>query len=373
MSKYSEFQVEGGKTRVQESLESQLADIKNYKNASQNFDNLDGIDKKDENFFGLNMFQKDDKNDNTIFRDPRYTTSNTRDDSRRQLNNNKNLKIQSVLPGLESSSNLGSFEETNYENSKFRELNRNLELGDTGSPNVHPLLKGEMNNKIEPKNTLIIDDDELDMDVNSIIRPTSSKSSKSKNTESDLMKIINKVKNPKDLRIEDTKPVLRMPAKKISASQVKGRIIQFKNCPEQIQDMIAHALINIWADDFELKKISTYVGVKNFILHNFKDKNNSFFVLFDDEGDFISTFAVDMENFVPMISHLYVNPNLRKRGFGIKTLKYGEKYIKKIGFDTSHLWCEEDLIKFYKKNNYNVDSKMKISKDKVVWKMVKNL
>jgi hypothetical protein len=382
MSKYSEFQVDGGKTRVQESLESQLADIKNYKNASQNFENLDGINKKDDNFFGLNMFQKDDNHGNTIFKDPRYITSNTRDDSRRQLNNNKNLKIQSVLPGLESSSNLGSFEETNYENSKFRELTRNLELGGTSSPNMHPLLKGEMNNKeinskginnnlVEPKDALIIDDDELDMDVNSIIRPTNSKSSK--NTESDLMKIINKVKNPKDLKIEDTKPVLRMPAKKISANQVKGRIIQFKNCPEQIQDMIAHALINIWADDFALKKISTHVGVKNFILHNFKDKNNSFFVLFDDEGDFISTFAVDMENFAPMISHLYVNPNLRKRGFGIKTLRYGEKYIKKMGFDTSHLWCEEELIKFYKKNNYNVDSKMKISEDKVVWKMVKNL
>jgi len=382
MSKYSEFQVDGGKTRVQESLEGQLADIKNYKNASQNFENLDGINKKDDNFFGLNMFQKDDNHGNTIFKDPRYTTSNTRDDSRRQLNNNKNLKIQSVLPGLDSSSNLGNFEETNYENFKFRELNRNLELG-TSSPNVHPLLKGNTdinnneinNNREEHKDSLIIDDDELDMDVKSIIKSSSSKVMKkeSKNTESDLMRIINKVKNPKDLKIEDTKPVLRMPSKKINSSQVKGRIIQFKNCPDQIQDMIAHALINIWSDDFALKKISTYVGVKNFILHNFKDKNNSFFVLFDDEGDFISTFAVDMENFAPMISHLYVNPNLRKRGFGTKTLKYGEKYIKKMGFDTSHLWCEEDLIKFYKKNNYNVDSKMKISEDKIVWKMVKNL
>ena len=266
MSKYSEFQVDGGKTRVQESLESQLADIKNYKNASQNFENLDGINKKDDNFFGLNMFQKDDNHSNTIFKDPRYITSNTRDDSRRQLNNNKNLKIQSVLPGLESSSNLGSFEETNYENSKFRELARNLELGGASSPNTHPLLKGEINNKAEPKDTLIIDDDELDMDVNSIIRPTSSKSSK--NLESDLMKIINKVKNPKDskdlkdLNIEDTKPVLRMPAKKISANQVKGRIIQFKNCPEQIQDMIAHALINIWADDFALKKLVHMLELK---------------------------------------------------------------------------------------------------------------
>jgi len=387
MSKYSDFQVEGGKTRVQESLESQLADIKNYKNASQNFDNLDGIYKKDDNFFGLNMFQKDENNDNTIFKDPRYTTSNTRDDSRRQLNNNKNLKIQSVLPGLDSSSNLGSFEETNYESSKFRELNRNLELGGASSPNVNSLLKSNIdinNNEVQSsklknvkesfnKESLIIDDDELDMDVNSIMRPTTLNNAKK---ESDLTRIINKLKNPnslKELKIEDTKPVLRMPSKKIIASQVKGRIIQFKNCPEQIQDMIAHALISIWVDDFALKKITTYVGVKNFILHNFKDKNNSFFVLFDDEGDFVSTFAVDMENFAPMISHLYVNPNLRKRGFGTKTLKYGEKYIKKMGFDTSHLWCEEELIKFYKKNNYNVDSKMKISEDKVVWKMVKNL
>ena len=68
-----------------------------------------------------------------------------------------------------------------------------------------------------------------------------------------------------------------------------------------------------------------------------------------------------------------MNPNLRKRGFGKKTLKYAEKYISKLGFDSSNLWCNEELIIFYKKNGYNVDSPMKISETKTVWKMIKNL
>ena len=172
---------------------------------------------------------------------------------------------------------------------------------------------------------------------------------------------------------EEQVPVLRMPNKKIKADAVKGKILQFKNCPTEIQTMIAHALINIWKDDFKLKKIHTYQGVINFILHNFVDKNNSFFVLFDDDDEFISTFAIDTENFAPYISHIFVNPNLRKRGFGKKTLKYAEKYISKLGFDSSNLWCNEELIIFYKKQGYNVDSPLRVSESKTVWKMIKNL
>jgi hypothetical protein len=122
--------------------------------------------------------------------------------------------------------------------------------------------------------------------------------------ESDLARIIKKIKNIDitdiDLPVEETKPVLRMPKKNIVAETVKGKILQFKNCEEQLQDMISHAFINIWAEDFGIKKITTAKGVKEFILENFKDKLNAFFVLFDDDGDFISTFAIDVENFAPL-------------------------------------------------------------------------
>jgi GNAT superfamily N-acetyltransferase len=137
--------------------------------------------------------------------------------------------------------------------------------------------------------------------------------------------------------------------------------------------MISHAFINIWAEDFGIKKITTAKEVKEFILENFKDKLNAFFVLFDDDGDFISTFAIDVENFAPFISHIFVNPTLRNKGFGKKTIKYGEKYIKKLGFNTSNLWCEEHLVPYYRKNGYVIESKIRISETKEVWKMAKNL
>jgi len=164
-----------------------------------------------------------------------------------------------------------------------------------------------------------------------------------------------------------------MPNKDINATTTKLKILQFKNIPENVQDMIANALIQTWKKDFALKKITSYVGVKNFILHNFKDKLNSFFVLFDDAEDFVGTFAVDTENFAPYVSHLFINPNIRNKGFGKKALKYAEKYISKLGFSSSNLWCEEKLIAYYKKNSYVVDSPLKIAEDMTVWKMCKNL
>jgi GNAT superfamily N-acetyltransferase len=341
MSNYSNFENDIGKTRNEEALDSTLKDLKNYKNASQNFTNLDGRYFDDKNFFGLeNITNVEDKDapPNKFFLDPRYTQNNTRNESRKQLNNKTNLKIQNTLPGVSSKNESGLYEfnETNYEDPKFENSIRDLDL-----------------NKIS-------------------IKETTKNKVPAKNQDTDLAKIIKKVKSNINVE-EDIKPVLRMPKKNINANIVKGKIMQFKNCSVQIQDMICHALITIWKDDFTIKRISTYTGVKNFILLNFKDKMNCFFVLFDDDGDFISTFAIDTENFAPFISHIFVNPNIRNKGFGKKTLKYAEKYIKKLGFDTSHLWCEELLIGFYKKNGYVIDSPMKISEDKTIWKMGKNL
>ena len=50
-----------------------------------------------------------------------------------------------------------------------------------------------------------------------------------------------------------------------------------------------------------------------------------------------------------------------------------EKYIKKLGFSSANLWCEEPLTGYYQKNGYSIDSQMRISEDKIVWKMIKNL
>lgn len=365
MSKYSNFEFENKKTRNEVALEESLKEFKDYKNASQNFKKLDGRYFDDDNFYGVNSRENfDDAPPNNFFDDPRYNHINTRDESRKQQNNKKNLKMINTSKGFNyDDDKFSAFQETNYEDPKFMELNRDLAV------KTHKAIRGYVNTDALGNSS---EEDEITnglssrLDKHSIDDRTPGKKEK----ENDLSKIIKKVKGIPE---EDKKPVLRMPNKKIKADKIKGQITLFKQLDETVQDMISHALLSVWKDDFAMKKIKTYLGVKNFIIHNFKDKMNSFFVLLDDDGDFISTFAVDTENFAPYISHLYVNPNLRNKGFGKKSLKYAEKYIKKLGFDNSNLWSEEKLVPFYKKNGYNVDSPLRISEDKVVFKMVKNL
>ena len=332
MSKYSDFEISGKKTRNELVLEESLKEIKNYKTDAVNFNNLEDAYFRDSNLFNIDNQEKIKDEPNRIFNDPRYTQNNTRNESKKQINNIKNLKLsKNEIGGLDTGSNLGSYNETNYEATEFSPLTRDLALNPKSIVNS--------NSTVNSKST-----------VNS--------------NEKDPNILINKVPQS---------PGLKMPNKKIIASSTKLKILQFKNIPENIQDMISNALIQIWKKDFALKKITSYIGVKNFILHNFKDKLNSFFVLFDDEGDFVGTFAVDTENFAPYISHLFINPNIRNAGFGKKALKYAEKYITKLGFNSSNLWCEEKLIAYYKKNGYVVDSPLKIAEDMTVWKMCKNL
>ena len=113
--------------------------------------------------------------------------------------------------------------------------------------------------------------------------------------------------------------------------------------------------------------------VRNFILDNFKDKLNIFFVLFDDYGYFISTFAIDTANKGPYISHLFVNKKLRGNGYGVKSLKLAEIYTKKLGFMMVNLWCEDYMIDFYKKNGYIIDKSIEINPSHIVWIMCKNV
>jgi hypothetical protein len=365
MSKYSNFEFENKKTRNEVALEDTLKEFKDYKNASQNFKTLDGRYFDDDNFAGVNTRENfDDAPPNNFFDDPRYNHINTRDESRKQQNNKKNLKMVNTSNGFNyDDDKFSAFQETNYEDPKFMELSRDLAV------KTHKAIRGYVNADKLDNNS---EEDEITHGLSSRLdkHSISDKTPGKKDKENDLSKIIKKVKGIPD---DEKKPVLRMPNKKIKADKIKGQINLFKQLDEPVQDMISHALLSIWKDDFAMKKIKTYLGVKNFIIHNFKDKMNSFFVLLDDDGDFISTFAVDTENFAPYISHLYVNPNLRNKGFGKKSLKYAEKYIKKLGFDNSNLWSEEKLVPFYKKNGYNVDSPLRISEDKVVFKMVKNL
>jgi hypothetical protein len=136
MSKYSEFSTGVEKTRVEGELENQLLNITNYKNQSQNFGELDGLDKRGSQFgFEIEKMvgfdnNKNDRNDDktvsAIFNDPRYAQKEAREGSRK----NKNVinTTNKTLSGLDTAK-YSTFSESNFEDPpQFRGLTRGMEL-----------------------------------------------------------------------------------------------------------------------------------------------------------------------------------------------------------------------------------------------------
>jgi hypothetical protein len=158
MSKYSEFSIGNEKTRVEGELENQLLNITNYKNQSQNFGELDGLDKRGsafgfeiEKMGGFNNDgndRNDDKTVSAIFNDPRYSQKEAREGSRK----NKNVinTTNKTLSGLDTAK-YSTFSESNFEDPpQFRGLTRGMEL------NANPLVRGQGDVTINNNNPIYI-------------------------------------------------------------------------------------------------------------------------------------------------------------------------------------------------------------------------
>lgn len=76
-----------------------------------------------------------------------------------------------------------------------------------------------------------------------------------------------------------------------------------------------------------------------------------------DQTKFIGSVAVDRKNFNPFISQLYVNPSERKKGYSYILLDIAEEYAKQFHFPTIKLWCNLDMISFYKKLGWTLIEK----------------
>jgi len=107
-----------------------------------------------------------------------------------------------------------------------------------------------------------------------------------------------------------------------------------------------------------------------FILSNWQNQD-IFYVLVsnieDSQGEFIGTIAIDRKMFYPFISQLYINKKYRSLGYAKILIDFANQYIKSMGFDESRLWCDEELIPFYKKLGWIIE---KMSDNKYV--MVKS-
>ena len=83
-------------------------------------------------------------------------------------------------------------------------------------------------------------------------------------------------------------------------------------------------------------------------------------IFFDLSGTIVGTVSVNIDTTVLTfntnywICNLFVLPEYRKKGYGKYILDYTENYLNKQGISIAHLYCNEDLLDFYKRNAWNV-------------------
>jgi predicted GNAT family acetyltransferase len=146
----------------------------------------------------------------------------------------------------------------------------------------------------------------------------------------------------------------------ITALQVVSpnyKILPFKKIDGKIQEEVGT----------KLKSLNPKCS-KHYIQENWNG-SDIFYVMISNDDRFIGTVAVDRKNFEPYISHLYVDPLFRHKGYGERLLEHGIEYAKLFKFDNIKLWCEEKLIGFYSKKGWIQEKPTKDNNGNDVWIM----
>jgi GNAT superfamily N-acetyltransferase len=134
-----------------------------------------------------------------------------------------------------------------------------------------------------------------------------------------------------------------------------NKIIPYQESTKEIQDKVCKFMIKEWAEE---AKINNVDDAHYYIIDNWSS-GDILYVLIDDI-ELLGFIAVDRKQFYPFISHLYVTPDNRKKGFGKLLIDFAIEYIKILDFSEGKLWCKEELVPFYEKYGWKVIDKKKL-------------
>ena len=120
----------------------------------------------------------------------------------------------------------------------------------------------------------------------------------------------------------------------------------------RIEKSIRTDLINLLNETFKDTKYT-----EQFIRLNWQGLN-IFYVMITTENKLVGCIAIDRRNMNPFISNLYILEEYRNKGYGKYLINYSNKYIKRLGYTYSRLWCDDNLKSYYENNGWIFENKI---------------
>jgi GNAT superfamily N-acetyltransferase len=130
---------------------------------------------------------------------------------------------------------------------------------------------------------------------------------------------------------------------------------EFKDIKEDIQKQIGNLLYTQWKDIFNQSDINSESEVITKMLEIYK----CFAFLDGISKCLIGIVCVKIDtptvtfNTNYWICNFYVLERFRKKNIGTKILEFVEDYLYNNNVSIANLWCEKNIIEFYKKYNWN--------------------
>ncbi|NDC96121.1 GNAT family N-acetyltransferase, partial [bacterium] len=98
-------------------------------------------------------------------------------------------------------------------------------------------------------------------------------------------------------------------------------ILPYQTCTQEVQQWVARAILEVWG---EVANVNTMEDTINYILTNWR-QGDIFYVLFVN-GILTGFVAMDEKNFYPWMSHLYIHPHFRRRGYAGVLIQFCKHY-----------------------------------------------
>ena len=153
---------------------------------------------------------------------------------------------------------------------------------------------------------------------------------------------------------------------------VKVKIVDLIFLTKKQQIEISNYIYNEWKDDF-INKLNIYNKLD--YLERMLESSHTHILFIDNKIVGIISLSINDDIDIKLqeiwVCNVFVVKEYRNQGIGLYLLKHIEEYAISKNIKKLKLWCENNLINFYSKNNWIYLEKFPLGKDNVV--MIKNL